>query len=164
MLYRTGETYKNTWGVSLISLENTDKGTQPSYWETYTMSKEMLISLKCDSGMNFLHWWQSDSPSASQGKKPRHIPERLLWTFNYSLSWKMEDPRVLCKWALYLPWSPEFYLIAHYAGTIANCCCFVQVLSNSTVSHISRGERIERVENVNSLGRLLNIATHRKAM
>lgn len=125
----------------------------------------MLLLLKWDSNMNFLlHWRQSESPSASQGKKPRHIPEGLLWTFNYSLSWKMEDPSVLCNYVLYLSRSPEFYLIAHYVGTMANCCCFVQVVSNSAVSHISREERIQRVENVNSLGRLLNIATLRWAM
>ncbi len=111
-----------------------------------------------------LHWWQSDSPSASQGKKPRHIPEWLLSTFNYSLSWKMEDPSVLCNYMLYLSRSPEFYLIAHYVGTIANCCCFDQVLSNSAVSHISREVRIQRVANVNSLGRLLNIAAQGRAM
>lgn len=71
---------------------------------------------------------------------------------------------MLCNYVLYLAGSPEFYLIAHYVGTIANCCCFVQVLSNSAVSHISREERIQWVENVNSLRRMLNITTQRRAM
>lgn len=125
----------------------------------------MLILLQSGLQREFvLLWWQSDRPPASHGKKPRHIPERLLWTFNYSLSWKTEDPGVLCNYVLYLARSPEFYLIAHYVGTIANCCCFVQVISNSAVSHISGEERIQRVENVNSPGRLLNIATRRRAM
>lgn len=71
---------------------------------------------------------------------------------------------MLCNYVLYLAQSHEFDLITHYARTIANCCCFVQVLSNLAVSHISREERNERVENVNSLGIMLNTVTYTEAM
>lgn len=139
--------------------------TRPSHRGRSMLSSGMLILLKREPSMNFLlHMWQSDIPSASQGKTARHVSEQLLCTFNYSLSWKMQDPGVFCNYVLYRVQSPEFYLIAHYVETIANCCCFVQVISNSAVSHTSRGETIQRVENVNSPGRLLNIVTQRRAM
>lgn len=88
-----------------------------------------------------LNSWQSDDPSHSQGKKPRHIPDQLLWTFNYSVSWKMEDPGVLCNYVLYLARSPEFYLIAHYVGTIVNCCWLCPgIISLGCITYLRREE------------------------
>lgn len=91
--------------------------------------------------VSYCQRWQS----GSQGIKPRHIPQRLLWTFNYSLSWKTADPSVLSNCVLYLARSPDFYLITHYVGTTAICCCFVWALSTSAVSHISKELKIHRV-------------------
>lgn len=92
----------------------------------------------------------------SEGGKPWHNPDFLLWTSNYSLSWKMEDPCALCSYVLYLTCSNEVHLIMHYVGTMANCCHFVQVISNSAASQVSGEDRNERVENVKTLETLLN--------
>lgn len=87
------------------------------------LSPGMQPLLKCDDSMNFLLQWVAVRQPVSQpGEKLWQIPGQLLWTFNYSLSYKMEDPSVLCNYVLYLARSPEFYLITHYVGTIVNCC------------------------------------------